>query len=132
MTREKTVDDTIAKLRFLCGSGSTYPVSNSVTNADVMVLIEAIDHLDRDVDKALTAAEKAIEVAEKYQKIATGRGSDLYIASVFYFPNGNVAVCDQFGQQMPEFQAGTGKEMQPLIDAQLAKQDNSAIIRGTP
>lgn len=63
MIREKA--DTIAKLRFLCGSGSTFPVSNSVTNADVMVLIEAIDHLDRDVDKALTLAEEATATAEQ-------------------------------------------------------------------
>ncbi len=43
MSREKAVDDTVAKLRFLCGSRSTYPVSSSVTNADVMALIDALD-----------------------------------------------------------------------------------------
>ncbi len=54
------------------------------------------------------------------------------IASVFYFPNGNVAVCDQFGQQMPEYQGGTGKEMQPIIDAQITRQKTSPVIRGVP
>jgi hypothetical protein len=29
---------------------------------------------------------------------------DLVIKTVFVFRNGNVAVCDQHGQQMPEFQ----------------------------
>lgn len=55
-----------------------------------------------------------------------------HIASVFYFPNGNVAVCDQFGKQMPEYQGGTGKEMQPIIDAHVAMQTVKPIIRGTP
>lgn len=43
--------DTVSKLRFLCGSRSNYPVSSSITNADVMALIDALDRL-RNVNKS--------------------------------------------------------------------------------
>ena len=37
------------------------------------------------------------------------------IKSVFLFPNGNVAVCDEHGQQMPEYQ-GTFEEVREAIE----------------
>lgn len=42
--------------------------------------------------------------------------SERRIKTVFVFPNGQVAVCDQFGEQMPEYQ-GTAEEKVPLTQA---------------
>lgn len=55
------------------------------------------------------------------------RGEPLRIANVFVFANGNVAVTDQFGEQMPELQ-GTWDEKGALILATAEAQEKKPII----
>lgn len=42
------------------------------------------------------------------------------LASVFFFPNGMVAVCDQDGHQMPQFQGTRGEALQKMRGADLS------------
>ena len=39
----------------------------------------------------------------------------LVIASIFVFPNGMVAVCDQFGQQMPAYQGAWAEKRADIL-----------------
>lgn len=55
------------------------------------------------------------------------KGEPLRIASVFIFPNGNVAVCDQFGEQMPEYQ-GKWEEIKDKLLAAIETQDIKPIL----
>lgn len=51
----------------------------------------------------------------------------LMIASVFKFPNGMVLVCDQYGEQMPEYQ-GYWAEKKEAIEAQIDKQTLKPVL----
>lgn len=48
---------------------------------------------------------------------------------VWFFPNGNVAVCDQHGQQMPELQGPWSEELEKRIRAAAHPH---AVFHGRP
>jgi len=50
------------------------------------------------------------------------------VRTVFVFPNGNVAVCDEHGQQIPELQ-GRFTEVYKEI---LRRKDDNTVFHGWP
>lgn len=54
-------------------------------------------------------------------------GEPLIIANVFVFQNGNTAVTDQFGDQMPEYQ-GKWEEVRSRIYRQIEQQEKKPML----
>lgn len=50
---------------------------------------------------------------------------ELYIASVFRFPNDMIAVCDQYGKQMPDYQRPFGEIQIKLEQSKLLGKGKS-------
>jgi hypothetical protein len=52
--------------------------------------------------------------------------------SIFFFPNGNVAVCDQYGQQMPKYQGSNHNDAVRLLEEDGYDWKHLADINGRP
>ncbi len=53
------------------------------------------------------------------------------IKSVFRFPNGQIAVCDEKGKQIPELQGRDTPELRKKIDKQITKSTEFYGYKGT-